>query len=256
MFYQGWLGLESTLPNKPATTGHRKIYYILVIALLASTFACSSQTTSSNAPSASPTTRQGTIITKATFDSDGMVSTLPNIPTNVESAIPRELAQIKRWTAPFDNPHNRQFHVWNLFDSSHARILELRLSRMKNIKEARRDISEEKSEVANYRSKTEKDMVVTGDSRPVKELKAECISFPIKRNNAAPINGGDLTRYSVSGVRMYCRVINVGVSIQWEGMDYPSPVVTDRGKGLSYKGAEKQAIEIMKPIIFSLTPER
>ncbi|MFF5260541.1 hypothetical protein ACFY4C_16485 [Actinomadura viridis] len=255
MFYQDWRELESILRNKTDTAGLRKTFYLYLLALLAST-ACSAKATKSEAsPAPLPTTRDAAI-SKAKFGSNSTVSSLPNTAKNIENVIPRELSSTKRWTAPFDDPRTDQFHVWNLFTSLQSRILDVNVRKMENIKEAKEGVAHERSKMANYTRETKLERLVTGSPRPVKGLGAECLSFSIERNNAAPMSGGDGTRYSVSGVRMYCRVMNVGVSIQWEGMDYPSPGVTDRGKGLSYKSAEKQAIEIMKPIISSLTPER
>ncbi|MFF5264604.1 hypothetical protein ACFY4C_37250 [Actinomadura viridis] len=242
------------MSSEPDRKCRGRIFCTWSLALLAFPSACSSQ--ASKSFSATPPANLPTASNKATFASDGTISRAPNTVKHVENVLPGELSSVKRWTQPFANPRDEQFHVWDLFGFARSRTLQLDIRKLKNILEAKEDLLYERAKMANYSRITSRERLVTGSPRPVKGLGGECFSFPIKRNNAAPISGGDGSRYSVSGVRMYCRVGNVAVSIQWEGMDYPGRGVIKRGVGLTYGGSEKQAIGIMRPIIFSLTPER
>jgi hypothetical protein len=127
---------------------------------------------------------------------------------------------------------------------------------MKNIREAKEGISYERSEMANHTSNSKDDKTITGAAQPVKDIAGECVSFPIEQYHLQSMQGDQSQLYHVSGVRMYCRATNVGVSIMWQGLDYSTPGVYSRGKGLDYETSKQQAIGVMKVIVASLTRGR
>jgi hypothetical protein len=215
--------------------------------------ACSSQPQKT---STAPRKSQASAINKASFDIRGNVLALPNTVKNIESLLPEEVSDGGPWIDPFDNLQADQFHVWQSYNVHRARTLKIEVKKMKDIKEAKRAISYERSNMANHASK-DGPRTVTGMARPVEDIAGECLSFPIEQYEVQPMpmRGADLSNlYRVSGVRMYCRVANVGISIQWQGMDYTTPRVYSRGKGLGYEASQRQAIGIMKTIVTSLTP--
>jgi hypothetical protein len=202
-----------------------------------------------------PGTRQAALPPKAVLDSEGNVAVLSNSVKVIQAVLPEDVSSGAPWTDPFSDPRKDQLHVWESYSASRARTLQVRLKRMGNVAEVKREVSYERSEKADYSNKSKRFKIVAGAARPVEGIGGECLSYSLELYSVQPMRRDRSRRYRVAGVSLFCGVRNVTISIQWQGMDYSTPWDTRRGKGLDYETSKQQAIAVMRPIVASLSPE-